>query len=93
MHADLQRKLIRYVRARYSQVIITTHSTEIMSEVSPDNIIIVDKARSESMTSDSLPAVQKVIDSMGSAHNVHLTRLWKAKRFLLVEGKDLRFYK
>jgi len=90
MHADLQRKLVRYVRSRFSQVIITTHSTEIMSEVSPDNIIVIDKTRRESTAADSLPAVQKVITNMGSAQNVHLTRLWKAKRFLLLEGKDLK---
>lgn len=89
MHADLQRKLIRYVRRRFPQVIITTHSTEIMSEVAPSDIVVIDKARPESKRADTLPAVQKVLTSLGSTQNVHLARLWGARRFLLVEGGDI----
>src|SRR5262245_37367385 len=59
MHADLQRKLIRYIRARFTQVIVTTHSSEIM----------------ESRHADNLPAVQAVLANLGSAQNVHLARL------------------
>jgi predicted ATPase len=43
MHADLQRKLIRYLRGLKKQVIVTTHSTEIMSEVSPEDVVVVDR--------------------------------------------------
>lgn len=90
MHADLQRRLIRFVRSRFPQVIVTSHSTEIMSEVAPENIIVVDKTQSQSKSADSLPAVQRVLSGIGSAHNIHLARLWSAKRFLLVEGDDLK---
>jgi hypothetical protein len=90
MHADLQRKLIRYVRSRFQQIILTTHSTEIMAEVPPDSIVVIDRARPESARAESLPAVQRVMSALGSAHNVHLARLWSAKRFVIVEGKDLR---
>jgi type IV secretory pathway TrbD component/energy-coupling factor transporter ATP-binding protein EcfA2 len=89
MHADLQRKLIRYVRNRFPQVIVTTHSTEIMSEVAPDEILVIDKSNTESRRADSLPAVQRILTALGSAQNVHLARLWGARRFLLVEGDDL----
>jgi len=61
-----------------------------MAEVNPENIVVVDKTNKESLKADSLPAVQKVISDIGSAHNVHLAKLWKARRFLLVEGKDLK---
>jgi energy-coupling factor transporter ATP-binding protein EcfA2 len=89
MHADLQRKLIRKVRHMGAQLIITTHSTEIMSEVSPEDIMVIDKRLSVSRRADSLPAVQTVLQRLGSAQNIHLFRLWSAKRFILVEGKDL----
>lgn len=45
MHADLQRKLIRSLKGRYNQIIITSHSTEIISEVEPDNILLIDKSK------------------------------------------------
>lgn len=44
MHADLQRRLVRFVHNRHQQVIIATHSSEIMAEVLPDNILVVDRA-------------------------------------------------
>lgn len=93
MHADLQRKLIRLIREKYRQVIITTHSTEIMAEVPPEGIVVIDKTRPTSGRAVSLPAVQRVIASLGSVHNVHLARLWATKKFLLVEGKDRRLLK
>src|SRR2546430_7973070 len=86
MHADLQRKLIRYVRRRFPQVIITTHSTEIMSEVVPSDIVVIDKAHPDSKRADTLPAVQRVLTSLGSAQTCTLRgcgalgafSLWKA---------------
>jgi AAA domain, putative AbiEii toxin, Type IV TA system/AAA ATPase domain len=90
MHADLQRKLIRTVRELGAQIIVTTHSTEIMSEVAPEEILVIDKKLAESKRADSLPAVQAVLTRLGSAQNIHLFRLWSAKRFILVEGADLR---
>jgi energy-coupling factor transporter ATP-binding protein EcfA2 len=90
MHADLQRKLIRTVRDLTSQIIVTTHSTEIMSEVAPEDILVIDKRHPESKRADSLPAVQAVLARLGSAQNIHLFRLWNAKRFILIEGDDLR---
>jgi hypothetical protein len=93
MHADLQRKLVRYVKDRFRQVIITTHSSEIMAEVAPENITVIDRSRSESVAADSLPTVQRVVASLGSTHNLHLTRLWSAQRFLIVEGDDLTILK
>jgi len=93
MHPDLQRKLLRFVRGRNTQCIIATHSTEILAETEPSNILIVERSRKKSSFSTNLPAVQKVLEDIGSAQNLHLTRLWSAGRLLLVEGKDIKFLK
>jgi len=90
MHPDLQRKLMRVLRTRFPQSIVTTHSTEIVSEVEPSEIIVIDRSRPSSTRLDSLPSVQRVVESIGSIHNLQLTRLWSSKRFILVEGDDLR---
>ena len=89
LHADLQRKLIRLVRGRYQQTIIATHSVEIMAEVEPENILVIDRRRSESKFASTLPAVQRVVEKIGGVHNLHLARLWSSKKCLLVEGKDI----
>lgn len=90
MHPDLQRRLIRFLRGKAKQVIITSHSVEIMSEVEPENILVLDRRATHSGFTSSFPAVQRVLDNVGSAHNLQLARLWHAKRSLLVEGKDFR---
>lgn len=93
MHADLQRRLIRLLRGRHRQVIIATHSIEIMSEVDAEEILVVDHKNPHSRFASSLPAVQRIIDSMGGVHNLQLARLWNSRRCLLVEGGDISVLK
>ncbi|MDE1843632.1 MAG: AAA family ATPase, partial [Thaumarchaeota archaeon] len=93
MHPDLQRKMCKFLfsdKRRYPQVIITTHSVEIMSEVDAGQILILDRKRERSIYADSLPTPQVVLDDIGSVHNVHLARLNWSRRFLVVEGDDLK---
>lgn len=93
MHPDLQRRLVRHLASRDQQLVLTTHSVEIMSEVSPTDILIVDRHTRTSGFADSLDSVQKTLSGLGSAHNIHLARLWSTRRFLLVEGKDVEILK
>jgi energy-coupling factor transporter ATP-binding protein EcfA2 len=89
MHADLQRKLIRFVRRRHPQVIIATHSVEIMAEVEPEDVLIVDKDRSQAKFATDMPELQRVVNSIGGVHNLQLTRFASAHKCLFVEGDDL----
>lgn len=91
MHPDLQRKLARIARSYASQTILTTHSAELLSEVSPNEVIIVNKNMRESSPATDLKAVQEVLDRMSSVQNLQLFRLWSSRRFLIVEGNDFSF--
>lgn len=93
MHPDLQRRLYRLARSRFAQCIIATHSVEIMAESDPGGILIIDKKQRRSQYANNEPGVQLLIDQIGGIHNVHLARLWSARKFLLVEGKDLSLLK
>lgn len=93
MHADLQRKLIRLLMGRHPQTIITTHSVEIMAEVESENILIVDKNKTQSVFANSLGIVQKLIDNIGGVHNIQWARIWNTKKILLVEGNDFKILK
>jgi energy-coupling factor transporter ATP-binding protein EcfA2 len=93
MHADLQRRLIRFLKSRNPQLIVATHSIEIMAEVEPGDILVIDQGRREAKFADSLPAVQRIIDQIGGVHNLNLARLSTSRKCLLVEGKDLEILK
>jgi predicted ATP-dependent endonuclease of OLD family len=88
MHADLQRKLIRLLKGLDKQIIVATHSVEIMSEVEPAEILVVNRRSSKSGFADSVPYVQSLIRSIGSVHNLQLARIWNAHKLILVEGPD-----
>ena len=93
MHADLQRKLIRLLRNFKKQIIIATHSIEILSEVEPEEVLIIDRKKKESNFTTSLPAVQQVVNFIGGIHNLQLTRLWNSRQCVFVEGDDFSILK
>lgn len=89
LHPDLQRKLYRLVEGHYNQVLIATHSTEVLAEVNPEAVLIIDKDANQSKFAENIPAVQSVINHIGGAHNLQFTRLWSARRCLFIEGNDV----
>lgn len=93
MHPDLQRRLLRHLERRSQQVIVATHSVEMMSEVEPEEIVTVDATRRRSRRARNLADAQKAIALIGGVHNLQLQRLWRAKRVIFVEGRDLDILK
>jgi len=88
MHADLQRRLIRLVAPKFSQLIVATHSVEIMEEVLPESIIHIDSKRRIIKSIGGHDSLQQLVDGMGSAFNLDLARLFISKRFIVLEGPD-----
>lgn len=88
MHADLQRRLIRLIAPMFSQLIVATHSIEIMEEVLPENIIPVDYRRKRIKSVGSHALLQEMVEGMGSSFNLDLARLFVSRRFMIWEGKD-----
>jgi hypothetical protein len=89
IHADLQRKLVRMLNGNYAQIIIATHSVEIISEVRPENILIINRNNEESILADGYPILQTAISNLGSIHNITLARMLNNKKYIYVEGDDL----
>jgi AAA domain, putative AbiEii toxin, Type IV TA system len=90
MHPDLQRRLLNLVRSRFAQLLVATHSIEMISDVDPGAILSVDRHRGKSAFVTDLPGVQAVIDTLGGTHNIQVTRLFRSRTFVLVEGEDMR---
>lgn len=90
MHPDMQRKILDIINGKYQQIIIATHSVEIISAVDERCIVTVDKNARKMKYANSSKAVQGIIDGLGSVHNLALVRLANSRKCLFVEGKDLK---
>lgn len=93
MHPDLQRRLIRFVLSRDQQVIIATHSIEMIAEVEPSELVSIDATKTRSRKAQDMAEVQKVVDQVGGAHNIEFARLFRATRYLAIAPGDLRLVK
>lgn len=88
LHPDIQRQLIALLREAGPDVLLATHSTEIMSEADPNEIVLIDKRKSSGERLKDTTGLQRALDAVGSIQNVTLTALAKNRRVLFVEGDD-----
>ena len=90
LHSDLQRQLVEILKTRSPDVLLATHSTEIISEVEPADLLVVDKTRRAAKRIHSQAALPPIFEVLGSRLNPTLTQLAKSRRVLFVEGKDFK---
>jgi hypothetical protein len=88
LHPDVQRQLLSILRDAGPDIIIATHSTEIMSEADPSEILLVEKSKQSAKRLRDIEGVQAALDAVGSIQNITLTQLAKNRRLLFTEGSD-----
>lgn len=90
LHSDLQRQLLSILKQAGPDILIATHSTELVSDADPNDIVVVTRrARSGRRLKDPTQ-LQTVFRALGSNLNPTLTQLAKTRRALFVEGKDFQ---
>lgn len=90
MHPDLQVKMLRLVKSLFKQVIIATHSVEIISNVSPHNIVTINKHDRQMKYANHLNVVQDIVDDIGGIYNLSLIKLNSSNKCFFVEGDDVK---
>ena len=90
LHPDLQRQLLALLRSAGPKVILATHSTEVIAEADPDEILVVDKSARSAKRLKNIDQVQGAIEYLGSIQNITLTQLARTRRVLFVEGTDFK---
>ncbi|MEQ8788825.1 MAG: AAA family ATPase [Pirellulaceae bacterium] len=90
LHSDLQRQLLGLLRNLGPDIIIATHSTEIITEAEPDDIVLIDKRRQSARRIKDPSQLSDVFSLLGSNLNPILTQLAKTRRAVFVEGKDFQ---
>lgn len=90
LHSDLQRQLVGFLKDFGPDVLIATHSTEIISESDPGDLLVVNKKAKSAKRIKNPAQLQDVFSILGSNLNPTLTQLAKTKRVIFVEGKDFQ---
>lgn len=92
LHADLQRQLLGLLRNLGPDILIATHSAELISEAEADEIVLISKKRSNGSRIRDPAQLMGIFRLLGSNLNPILTQLGKTKRALFVEGKDFQIF-
>lgn len=90
LHSDLQRQLVSILREAAPDVLIATHSTEIIAEAEPSELLVVKKGARSASRVKNVEQLRGIFATLGSNLNPVLTQLAKTGRAIFVEGKDFR---
>ena len=86
LHPDIQRQLLGILRDAGPDILLATHSSEIMGEADPSEILHVDKHKKTVERLRDIDSVQAALNAMGSIQNITLTQLARNRRVLFVEA-------
>jgi ABC-type multidrug transport system ATPase subunit len=92
LHSDLQRQLITILRSLGPDILIATHSTEIISEADPNEILVVSKKAQSAKRVKDPDQLRSIFGTLGSNLNPFLTQVARTKRIVFVEGKDFQLF-
>ncbi len=88
LHPEVQRRLLGILREVRPDILLATHSVEILSEADPSEILLVDKSQFSARRLRDIEGVQQALDEIGSIQNITLTELARNRRLVFVEGLD-----
>ena len=86
LHPDTQRQLLDILRDAGPAVVLATHSTEIMAEAEPHEIVLIDKQRDSGRRLQNAHAVQAALTHVGSIHAITLVQAVRQKRILYMDN-------
>jgi hypothetical protein len=89
LHADLQRRLVRVLDEHPAQIIMATHSSEVLVEAPDESVVWIQRARRSSVRIANKGLQRQLNEALGSGYNLDVARTLKAERVCFVEGNDL----
>lgn len=88
LHPDVQRQLLTILRQLSCDVLLATHSVEIIGEADPSELLLVQKGKQSAQRLRDVEGMQLAITAIGSAQNVTLAHLARTKKIVFVEGDN-----
>ncbi len=88
MHADLQRRLVRLISPMFKQIIIATHSLEIIEEVPSDCIIPINSSKKKTVPIGDEKSLQLLTKELDNSFNIDLARIFVANKFIILDSDE-----
>jgi energy-coupling factor transporter ATP-binding protein EcfA2 len=88
LHPDVQRQLLSILREFNADILLATHSVEIMGEADPSEILLIDKQKKSATRLKDVEGVQQALETLGSAQNITLTQLARTRKVVFFEGPN-----
>lgn len=90
LHAELQRHLLNILKDLGPDIVIATHSTEMITEAELNDIVIINKNFDSGRRVKQTSRLGSIFSILGSSLNPTLTQIAKTRRVVFVEGKDFK---
>ena len=90
LHANPQRQLLSLLKASEPDVLMATHSSEIVAEADAGDILAIDKTQRSAKRVSGSKGIQSTLGSLGSVHTVTISAIAQTRRVLYVEGEDFQ---
>lgn len=90
LHPDLQRRLVRLLDSTSAQIILASHSADVVAEAPADGILWVDRRQGQARRAKSQAALTALSASLGSSYNLHLARTSRTRLVIATDCQDLR---
>lgn len=89
LHPDLQRRLVHLLEQTDRQVIVATHSAEMVAESDGRLTTLVDKSRKRASRPRTDADYQMLSSTLGTAFNLRLAKALRSRVAVFVEGQDM----
>jgi hypothetical protein len=90
LHPDLQRRLVRLLDSLNAQIILASHSADVIAEAPPDGILWVDRRSFGARRARSQRVLSDLSASLGSSFNLALARSMRAQLVIASDCDDTR---
>ncbi len=90
LHPDLQRRLVRLLDTLGSQIILASHSADVISEAPDGGVLWVDRRQRIARRATSQHTLSALSASLGNSYNLALARSMRARLVLVCDAEDTR---
>ena len=90
LHPDLQRRLVRLLDTLSAQIILASHSSDVIAEAPPEGVVWLDRRVGRAQRPRTAKALAALSASLGTTYNLALARTSRARLVVAADCNDVR---